>query len=200
MPAVFASAVRPRYSHLVIKSHTLDESRRQFCRNGAVKTIYTWRNPFDVVVSCMRMWGFSFERSVGALREALKVWSFHRETNSACILSYDMILTQPPVAIAIAADYLGLPVEPNCLSRIAADLSFDNMKRLSRQIDQLNPNRLAQKDEFVFDRETLLHQDHIRNGGIGFGVEILDEIQTSNIDHLLRDEGFAFLCKSPSAA
>src|SRR6266581_2236852 len=90
-PAVLAAAVKPRFSHLVVKSHALDRSTYELCRTGAVKTIYTWRDPHDVVVSCSRMFGFSVEHWIGPLQDALRVWSFHRATNSALIVSYDTI-------------------------------------------------------------------------------------------------------------
>src|SRR5258708_4909325 len=133
-PAVLAAAVMPRYSHLVIKSHALDASTHELCRTGAVKTIYTWRDPHDVVISCLRMFGYSVEHSIGLIQNALRTWSFHRATNSAFIVSYDTIMSRPSAGIAGIADFLGLTIEPEILSQIGEELSFENMKRFSQHI------------------------------------------------------------------
>jgi hypothetical protein len=77
------------------------------------------------------MFGFSVENCIASLQNALRVWSFHRATNSACIVSYDTIVMQPSACIASIADYLGLPIEPESLSQIVEEVSFENLKRFS---------------------------------------------------------------------
>jgi Sulfotransferase domain len=193
-PAVLAAAIRPRFSHLVIKSHALDPSAYALCRSGAIKTIYTWRHPYDVVISSLNMFGRSVEHWIGYLPNALRIWSFHQETNSACIVSYKALTTRPLATIAQIADYLGISIDPDRLSQIAETLSFERLKRFSQHIDEFRPPRLMRCDGYVFDRETLLHQDHIRNGGTGYGEKILTAEQMSAIDAVLRAEGFEFLC------
>jgi hypothetical protein len=142
------------------------------------------------------MFGFSVEQCISALQNAVRVWSFHRETNSACIISYRTMMAQPLASITSIAEYLNLSIDPECLRQIAEEVSFENVKRFSQHVDELNPHRVVRKDGRVFDRETLLHQSHIRNGGIGYGAKSLDKGQLSAIDTMLREEGFAFLCEA----
>lgn len=199
-PAVHAAAVKPRFSNLVIKAHTVDPSSRELCRTRALQAIYTWRNPYDVVASSLRMFGFSVEHWTAVLQASLGVWSFHRATNSACIVSYDTIVNQPAAGIANIADYLGLSIEPRRMDVIAEEVSFGNLRHFSQHVDQLDPERVVRKDGYVFDRETLLHQSHIRNGATGYGSRTLERSELSAIDAMLRAEGFAFLCEPRSAA
>jgi hypothetical protein len=194
-PAVIAAAAGPRSSHVVVKRHTLDPSTSELCRTGAIKAIYTWRDPYDVVVSASRMFGFPLELSIAYLQECLRVWSFHRETNSACIVSYDTIMKRPLAGISSIAAHLAIPAEPKLVSQIAEEVSFRNVKRFSQHVDRLDPQRIVRGNGTVYDRETLLHQNHIRHGGAGYGIKSLNERQLCSIDGLLQESGFAFLCR-----
>ena len=118
-PGVLAAAIKPRFSNLVIKSHRLDPFVQESCVRGAIKTIYTWRQPYDVVASCVQMFGSSVPHWTGVLRKELRVWSFHLATNSACIVSYEEIIKEPCAAIERIAGYLGLAIESEQLRGIA---------------------------------------------------------------------------------
>jgi hypothetical protein len=180
-PAVLFAASRPRFSNLVIKSHVLDQSAYELCRVGAIKAIYTWRDPCDVVVSSMRMFGHSAEHWIGALRNALRVWSFHRATGTACIVSYESIIRAPLASVQSIACHLGVRIEPQQMGRIANAISLEQLKSFSQHVDDLEQARVVRKN-------------HIRDGGFGFGAKLLDSEHLSKIDTLLREEGFDFLC------
>jgi Sulfotransferase domain len=194
-PAVLLAAARPRLSHVIIKSHKLVPSGHELCCSGAVKAIYTWRHPYDAAASCMRMFGFSFEQARNSLCSALRVWSFHRATDSACIIPYEQIVTNAAEQIERIASYLGLSATPEIIRQVAEETSFQYLKRLSQRIDTLESPRLVRKDGCLFDRETLLHKNHIRNGGVGYGARFLNRAQLSDLDGMLRQEGFEFLCR-----
>jgi hypothetical protein len=197
-PVVLAAAIKPRFSNLVIKSHVLDRLARGLCTTGAIKTIYTWRQPYDAVASCVQMFGLSVPDSIGTLRSALRVWSFHRVTNSACIVAYEEIVTEPFATIKRIADYLGLAIESAQLRGIAEEVSFERVRRYSNSLGELKPSRLTRINGYVFDRATLLHQNHIRNGTIGYGAGLLGHECLHEIDAMLREEGFGFLCQPGS--
>jgi hypothetical protein len=69
------------------------------------------------------------------------------------------------------------------------------LKSFSQQIDDLEQARLIRTDGYVYDRQTLLHRNHIVDGGIGYGAGLLDSEHLSVIDALLREEGFEFFCE-----
>ena len=191
--AVLAAGIKPRSSHLVIKSHGLDPFARELCCSNKIKVIYTWRNPYDVVVSCHRMFGLPVEHWTSVLRNSLRVWSFHRATNTAHIVSYEGLMSDPSAEITGIAGYLGLCISGEELGRIVREVSFERMKDLSEHVSGLPSSRLVRSGDSIYDRETLLHQNHIRNGGTGYGARILDERQLKAIDAVLDDEGFDFL-------
>jgi hypothetical protein len=85
-------------------------------------------------------------------------------------------------------------MEPQQMGQIAKGLSLEQLKSFSQQVNNLGQARLVRKDGRVYDRQTLLHQNHIRDGGFGFGARLLDSEHLSKIDTLLREEGFEFLC------
>jgi len=194
-PAVLRAGLRPRSSHLVVKSHSLDGSARDLCVSGALKTIYTWRHPYDVVASGLRMFHFSSDHALHILREALRVWAFHRATKSAHIVAYESIVTKPRVAIAEIGAYLGLKTSNVDLLRIADEMSFENVKRLSQHVEELDPKRIIRDNGQVCDRETHLHQNHVQDGRTGYGVRVLDEACLDAIDEVLVEEGFGFLSR-----
>jgi hypothetical protein len=60
------------------------------------------------------------------------------------------------------------------------------MKRFSHHIGELKPSRLIRSNGYVFDRVTLLHRNHIRNGAIGYGAGLLGHAHLAEIDAMLR--------------
>ena len=76
---------------------------------------------------------------------------------------------------------------------MARELSIDRMRAKSAQIASLKPPRIIRENGLVFDRETLLHLNHVKNGGIGYGVRVLPQAAMSVIDGVLEEEGFEFL-------
>jgi hypothetical protein len=195
-PAVVLAAARPRISHLIIKSHILDPSAYELCRAGSIKAIYTWRHPYDAIVSAVGMFGYSVDYWIDRLQSTLRIWSFHRSTGSAYVISYDSIVSTPAASVSSIADYLGLNIQPEQASHIAEAMSAEQVKTFSQQIDELEPSRVVRRDGLVYDRQTLLHQNHIRDGRIGHGAGVLDPEKLAVIDALLQEEGFGFLCKT----
>lgn len=193
--AVFAAALKSPASHSVIKSHRLDLSVRQLCTESAVKTIHTWRDPYDAVASCRRMFGSSAVEAIRIVKNALQILSFHKENNSACVVSYTAIMVAPLESIFQIACYLGVEMQPEILQRIAGEVSFEQVRQFSRHVSELQPSRLARSHGLVFDRETLLHQDHIRDGSTGYGITDLDPDVLAQIDSMLIEEGFECFCR-----
>ena len=193
-PAVLRAAVKPRNSHLVIKSHNPDAATRELCRCGTIKAIYTWRHPYDAVASAVRMFSRSAEYWMCGLRDALQLWAFHRSTQSACIISYEEIVRAPEQAIQAIATHLQLRIDRRQLSDIGAKTSLERVRHFSGGIDSLEQGRVVRKNGYTFDRETLFHHHHVRDGGCGYGVDSLSEAERSAIDELLREEGFPELC------
>lgn len=192
-PAVLRAAARPRFSHLVIKSHYAGAEEAS---GNVFKIIYTWRSPYDSIVSSACMFGAPVESWIKPIRKTLRIWASHRLANNACIVPYEALISNPAASIEGIASYLGISVKPERVLQIAQELSLENMRRSSQH---LAPSRRARSGDYVFDRDTLVHPNHIRNGGMGYGIRHLKSEQVLAIDTMLREEGFEFLCESHAA-
>jgi hypothetical protein len=194
-PTVLAAAVHPRDSHLVIKSHDLGPYAQDLCLHGKIRTVYTWRDPYDALVSCTRMFGRTVDHWLEVMRGALRVWAFHRRTNTAHIVSYAQMMAQPQEEIELIAAYLGLTVTAEQIAAVARKLSFRQVRVFTEHLHELPGQRLVRTPDDVYDRETLLHSHHIRNGGTGYGIRSLRDQDRDALEAVLRDEGFEFLCR-----
>jgi hypothetical protein len=199
-PAVHRASARPRDSHLVIKAHYPDSFALDLCRSGVMKAIYTWRDPYDVVASAMQAFDIPIEAAIAALRNALRVWSSHKASGNACVVSYESIVRTPAATISAIAAYLGLSVFVSDVHGLADLFSFERLKTYTQHVDELDPSQLARSSGFVYDRETLLHSNHIRNGSIGYGARLLTPAQIALVEAALVDEGFQSLVKLEAAA
>src|SRR5205809_3359778 len=107
----FLQNLSPEYDHLVVKSHTLDCSARILIRTGAAKAVYTYRDPYDAIFSCMRIFEMPFEQALAAIAQSFDVWDFHVSTGTGCVLAYDSITSQPVPSIREVAAYMNLTVD-----------------------------------------------------------------------------------------
>ena len=159
--------LRGSYEHVILKCHTLDERGRELCRFGVARAIYTHRDPFDAIHSAMVMFQHSFEDALDSIRRSLDLYQFHRSTGEAHIVSYDAIFRTPEKAIADLAAYLDLSASPELVKRIAAQTSMDAMKEIARQVGRERHGIRTSRS--LYDPETHVHRDHIRDGRTGHG-------------------------------
>jgi hypothetical protein len=180
----FLAALPPRAGHAVMKCHNLDAPGKALVRLGTVKTIYTWRDPADAAVSCMRKLDCDFERAVSLIEPSLSLHRLHREWGTALILSYDEIMTGSFEAIVHISQYLGLEHDPAVLDAVAAETSFERVREKVGQLDN-DHDRLTRSGEVSYDPETLYHPGHISDGSSGYGRRILSADEIRRCDALL---------------
>jgi hypothetical protein len=143
------------------------------------------------------MFGKTPTHWIQVVRDSLRAWAFHRTTKTAHIVSYERLVAEPAEEISAIAAYLQLTVPAERIGQLARQLSFERMKHLAQHIHELPAPRLVRTEVDVYDRETLLHPHHLRNGGIGYGVKSLRDEERTMLEAVLREEGFDFLCASP---
>ena len=187
---VVLGSLEPAWEHVVIKTHSLDTKSRVLSAAGGSKAIYTWRDPYDAVVSTMRMFGYSFEKSLASIRSSIDLWRFHKATATALIVSYRSITHDPARTIEAIGAELGLTLSKSVVDQTLSETSFETMKRASKHVEQLGSDRLVREGVHVYDRQTLLHQNHILDGGSGYGEKALSPGQRSAVDDLIEESGF----------
>ena len=166
--------LQEEHRHLLLKSHTLDETGRRMLQLGVIKAIYTYRDPFDAIVSFMRMFNQPFEVALSAIRCSFDAYGIHEQSGS-CILPYECIVHSPLEAVKAVSAYLRLNIDENLLVRIASDTGRDAMKEIADRLEFAPPESLVQANGMVYDRNTLLHKNHIRDGRSGYGRGMLSE-------------------------
>src|SRR5262245_31355002 len=91
----FLKSAPPSASHLIFKTHCLTTVSKTLARTGSAKVVYTWRDPADAIVSCMRFAGIDFELALQLIRGSLERHAFHMQTGNAVIVRYEKMLTGP---------------------------------------------------------------------------------------------------------
>jgi Sulfotransferase domain len=175
--------LRGSYDHVVLKCHFLDERGRELCRSGVARTVYTHRDPFDAIYSAMVMFQHSFEDALDSVRRSLELFEFHCANGNAHIVDYHAIVRTPKKAIAMLAAYLDLNASPEGVKRIAAETSIDAMKAIAGQVGRERQGVCTPRS--VYDPETQVHRDHIRDGRTGHGRKLLSPDQLRRADEVL---------------
>jgi hypothetical protein len=163
------------FEHAVIKTHLLDDAARALRRLGAAVSVYTHRDPCDAVVSCMMMFGQSFDAALQTLAAALDVWRFEAALRGCQEVPYAAIAVQPYKSVEAIARLLQTPCSPELIADVEQRTRPDEMRRLAAAVDGV-----------LYDPRTLLHRNHLRDGGTGYGRERLSQDQIAAIGELTR--------------
>jgi Sulfotransferase domain len=172
------------YDHLVLKSHRLDRLARNLVMLGAAKTVYTHRDPEDAIASFMVMFERSFDEALTAILNSVDLYNFHRWCGNCALISYESIVRESFDSVARVQTYLGLENPPDVLRTIATETSMEAMRQLADRVGE-NPDSLASSGNLSYDRRTLLHRNHIRQGGIGYGRTLLSGEQRAQIEAVI---------------
>lgn len=175
-----------RYRHLVLKCHNLDETGRKLCASGEALAVYTYRDPFDAVYSSMVMFQQSFEVALESIRSALRLLEFHRRTGKGLIIDYDWICQSPIEAIRAVAAFLGLNASDELVRRLATGTSLEAVAAMAAQVSE--GRGAVRTPRSIYDPETLVHRDHIRNGSSGRGRALLSEEQQRRVLRVMTAE------------
>jgi Sulfotransferase domain len=185
--------------HAVLKCHSLDAAGLGLAQLQAAKVVYTWRDLADATASFMTMFDVDFEHTIALMSNSLDLYRRHRR-NGALILSYEAITQKPTESVAAVASYLNVAVRQEQVAEIAEANSFGRMRERVKEISMLDYGDLVRHDRtsytdaahdrsYVYDPDTLLHIDHIRDGSTGYGASHLTQAQLRRLEKLLREKG-----------
>ncbi|MCV7330762.1 hypothetical protein [Mycobacterium cookii] len=187
-------------AHAVVKCHSLDAAGLSLAQLHAAKVVYTWRDLADATASFMTMFDVDFEHTIALMSSSLDLYGRHRR-NGALILSYAAITQQPAESVAAVACYLNVAVGQDQIAEIVDANSFDRVRERLKAIGMLDyEERLVRLDRtsytdtahdrsYLYDPDTLLHLDHIRDGSTGYGTTRLTRSQLRRLRNLLREKG-----------
>ncbi len=185
--ATFVGRLSLGYDHLVLKSHALDDLGRKLVALGAAKAVYTYRDPLDAIASYMAMFGRPFEEALAAIQKSLALFQFLRDCGNCRMVSYGSIVERPFDAVQRVKSYLGLDLPVDVVQRVSSGTSMSAMKRIADEVGR-DSSSVVQVDQLVYDRRTLLHKQHIRHGGTGYGRSVLSAEQLRLAGKVLGDD------------
>jgi hypothetical protein len=135
------------------------------------------------------MFNYDFERALEVVQSSLDVYQFHRERKTALIVDYRQIVSATLEAVGRIARVLGINDCTEATGSIAELTSLECVRKKAALLtDDVN---MVRHSGLEYDPETLLHREHIRDGGIGYGRRTLTMEQSRRIDVLLQAYGLA---------
>src|SRR5579871_230735 len=101
--------------HLVVKSHNPDGVGRALIKQGLCRTIYTYRDPLDAILSAVEAFDRTVEGVTDVIRDSLALMRFQVEAGGVLCLWYGDLVTRDRDAVAAIAAYLGLALSDDVI-------------------------------------------------------------------------------------
>lgn len=145
----------------VFKSHVLTEEIENEIRSGNAKSLYCFRDIRDVVVSYLnKKWINRNKKEIEKLVENYIVeydkWMELKE--HLFIRKYENFYNNITDEVKAISKYLNIEVEDTIINKIVNELNSDSLKSHIRS-EEFN---FTSQGKFVFDKNTLLHENHIQ--------------------------------------
>jgi hypothetical protein len=159
------------------KSHEGDRGFARALSEGRAVAVYAYRDVRDVVFSLMHKRGLSFEQLLrqGMIHQVLANDRFWTHQPNVLIQRYEEILADPIGSVRALADHLVIVLDENEAARIADEYSLESNKArteaLRRSLEQAGMDLNTAANAQICDSNSLLHWNHVRNGGSSWFVE-----------------------------
>ena len=173
----------------VLKAHDADPRFAERLDRGRALGIYSHRDLRDVAFSWMHKTGQDFDGLIreGFLDRCLRNDRFWRDRPGMLFQSYEALIADPARGVEEIAGHLGIPLGEGEAREVAGLLSLDaNRRRTFELADRLRAEGipLSSHDQGKYDRQTLLHWNHIRDGRAGGWKELATPGQEATLNRL----------------
>ena len=178
----------------VLKCHEFVPGIEDEVASGRVRVVYVYRDVRDVVASICRKYrqpAFSFVAGGAQAillenRQWMAVPGIH-------VARYESMVADLPAEIARLARFLGVPTDESTAARVADDFSMERQKdRIERAFQ--SPGSIVGQGANAYDRESLLHRDHIQSGEPGSYRNVLRRHEAAALEWVcgdwLREHGY----------
>ncbi len=82
--------------HLVVKTHVPDAIGQALIKQRSCRTIYTYREPLDGILSAMQAFGHTFEHATDYVKTSLDLMRFQVEAGGALLVWYGDVIERAP--------------------------------------------------------------------------------------------------------
>jgi len=157
----------------VFKSHDGHGCFAAAIAQGRAVAIYAYRDVRDVVFSLMHKRGWTFEQLLrqGMIHQVLANDRFWTRQPGVLIQRYDDLLADPVGGVLGLARHLGIALADGEAAEIAAAYSLESNRArteaLRRRLELAGLDLSQAANSQICDPSTLLHWNHVRNGGSG---------------------------------
>ena len=151
---------------LVIKSHHGSADLDRWLSRIGAPTLLSVRDPRDAAISMAKRFSTPLSVTVDWLMlDCLRMQSLAAAGHP--IFRYEDRFFEDSTAASRVAAALGLAPDPAILDRIGSTYQIDAVRRFTRTLDELPPQRVSRSDLTVFDVITQLHSTHIGDARSG---------------------------------
>jgi hypothetical protein len=157
----------------VLKSHEEHRRFKTALAEGRARAIYAHRDLRDVVFSLMHKRGLRFEELLrqGMIHQILVNDRFWRSQPGVLVQRYEDLIAYPVAGVAELARHLGITLGVREAETIAREYSFqanrERIRRLDARLRAAGIDLERPASAPYYDRETLLHWNHLRQGRVG---------------------------------
>jgi len=109
----------------IVKSHFLPRGAKEMVETGTCRICYIYRDIRDVAFSSKTKWGFTGERLVKVLDEAVRTYDEVSLIEPILMQKYEIVMKDIPSATREIADYLGFPANDTLIDSIAEENSLE---------------------------------------------------------------------------
>ncbi|WP_435008151.1 FkbM family methyltransferase [Tundrisphaera lichenicola] len=156
----------------LLKAHDAHDRFGTELENGRALAIYGYRDLRDVAFSWAYKTGATFEDVIagGFLERCLENDRFWRACPSTLIQSYEALISDPVEGVRAIGQHLGIELGPEEAREIAEAHSFESNRRKTGAISEslrAEGHDPSPQDQDSYDRDSLLHWNHLRDGKAG---------------------------------
>ena len=163
--------------------------RRALAERRAL-AVYAYRDVRDVVFSLMHKRGVTFEQLLrdGMIHQILANDRFWMARPDVLIQRYEDLLAEPARGVKELARHLGIVLEESEAARIAGEYSHESNRAraeaLRRRLQEAGVDLENAANVQICDPKTLLHWNHMRQGGSGSWRSTATPSQRSMLERL----------------
>jgi hypothetical protein len=146
--------------HVIFKTHAPEELGRALIKQRACRTVFTYREPLDSILSGMETFGDPLDTQIDGVKNDLDVMRFQVEAGGVLCVWYGDIVERTHEVVQAIADYLALALPADAVADVATMLSRDNVRRVIAAL-----GKSAAQSPFgrtQWDIGTLFSRHHVR--------------------------------------
>jgi len=146
--------------HVIVKTHAPEELGRALIKQRACRTVFTYREPLDSILSGMETFGSPLETQSDGVKNDLDLMRFQVEAGGVLCVWYGDIVERTQEVVQAIADYLALALPADAIADIATMLSRDNVRRVIATLGKSASQ--SQVGSTQWDVGTLFSRHHVR--------------------------------------